>query len=368
MTRSTWWVLVALAVVGCSAEPSFETGATSTSMTGSTASMASTPASSGGDGGASPDASSAGSGGDGAGGDATSAGGAPAGTGGAGGIGGAGGATGCTTPSDCFDGLPCTAHVCDDGTCVVSEVGPGLEGNPGEGACPEGLCQQGGGCGLSIYSRAFPESGSSWSRTTLSEAWLGDDAPPRTGILEADYVEQHDRFYVFADDGNVYVRQGDVWLPPQMASVLFPGLPADIRCSYAIQFTDAAARVELTISIEGDPLDEAYTYGLEADGSIELLAVQDVDRDDEPGETTPPNGALCRWAFSRQTAYSGLDWAVAYEGRDADVYRLSAEPYEWSALGLDTTSPVWDAVGTGPASQSVVAAWYENGQIHLVAP
>ena len=40
----------------------------------------------------------------------------------------------------------------------------------------------------------------------------------------------------------------------------------------------------------------------------------------------------------------------------------------WNNFGEESGSPVWDAVGEGPAQGTTVAAWLEDGVVYLIAP
>ena len=114
-------------------------------------------------------------------------------------------------------------------------------------------------------------------------------------------------------------------------------------------------------------------YDLLADGTIDyaygpnqLDNVQASDPDAPPQHETPYD-----WGFARQTAepFQGDPWIRFDEALGGSVYELDASSRSFDFLGSDTEEESALFVGDGgPAPGSVVAAYYADGQVFLVAP
>ncbi len=373
----------AIPILGaCSPGLSFESGAASSAATGAPSTGgagANGPATgSGGDGASTP--ASSGSGGDGGAGGDSGASASTAGPGTTASVASTGTGADCAEAADCHDANPCTVDTCSQGgLCISVAVEPGEAGNAGEGSCPVGVCQLDATCGLQVYSHTFDPAGAdpTWSRTTISEMFGVDEgAPPFTGIREIVPLRSLGLLAVFADvDGAnmLYLRTEDgSWRTPMIASAYLPELPDDIRCGYAYQPVEADAGMVVVLSGPGEAaeLQQAYSYTVSGMGDVTPDPANpiDVDRTDEAG-SPPPNGELCRWSFAVQTGFLGdPSWVVAWDGTGANVYHFDGGTGTWTNYGADTGSPVWAAAGMGPSTQSVVAAWFEEGIVHLVAP
>jgi len=281
----------------------------------------------------------------------------------------------CTVDADCYDAVPCTDDTCGPlGTCERVAVTPGLEGNPGEGSCPSGVCQIDGSCGLQVYSHPFGDPSGTWSRQALSELWgAGANHPPSTGIAEVEYLRSFEGLVVFTADGTLYRRNPDgTWAPALPAGEVFAGLPEQaVRCSYSIQFDEKSPTTQLTLTALEGGLQSAYIYTVEDFGvAPEPAAGNPYPVTNEDGQgSPPPDSEPCRWSFPEQTAFTGTaSWVVIWQGQGMNTYLLDGGNFIWTNFGEESGSPVWDAVGEGPAQGTTVAAWLEDGVVYLIAP
>lgn len=392
------FLFAASSTLGCGDDTSEGSGGATSS--GSGASTSAGPSSSGTPT-SGPGSSSGGDGGDDP---STSSGEAGGGEGGSGGAGEGGShGTPCDGAQDCDDDNACTDDACvegfcenvalDDGTAIESDGEPctddeclgGVETHTtkpagsvpsDEGGGCEGLCQgapYAGECGLSLYRKAYPGGDDVWTRDALSSIWMGDDAPPPSGIIEAEQAYGQDRLLVWTDDGGFYERQEGAWLPPTEATDTFENLPEGaLAMTIAYKDTFGDSTESLTITTNEDP-PRVLGYDLLADGTIDyaygpnqLDNVQASDPDAPPQHETPYD-----WGFARQTAepFQGDPWIRFDEALGGSVYELDASSGSFDFLGSDTEEESALFAGDGgPAPGSVVAAYYADGQVFLVAP
>lgn len=311
---------------------------------------------------ATPDAATGGSGGDG-GASATTTSSVTSGT---------GGASGCVDDAACSDGDPCTLDTCSpDGSCVSEPV---AVGEPGTREAPcEGTCQTDGACGLSVYARSWPDAEGLPTKTPLSLAWTGRDAPPPRGILAADHGYGTALLVVFTDEGEgmVHTRVGDTWTKAPTSSV-YAGIDGDAVNSAAFYRPEPGDDHVLVVTTKGSsPAQKlAFFYDVTNSGSATpnssnpFVIQQDADPD-----TAPQDVVDCDWEFPVQTAYLGTpSWVVFWRSYAGNTYLYDGGDGSWESHGPDVASPLWGNGQGMPAAGTTVAAYRAGGTVYLVAP
>lgn len=271
-----------------------------------------------------------------------------------------------------LDANPCTVDACNaEGELLRPFVTAGEPGRPEEGGCPSAaLCQTDGACGLSLYVRPFPidDPAVPWTRTALSLAWSGANAPPPRGIVAAEHSYAIERLYVVDEAGTGYLRADGTWTGSAPIESIFPGLPPTEVASLIAWLPQPGAPETFVFYTRGTPRRAHYFDVMGA--SIAVGPVEDLV--DDPGNPEVPLQASldASWAFAHQTAFIGTpSWVVFYAQFAADVFRLDGGDFTWLALGADVGTTLWGGAGTGgPAPGSVVAAHVEGGSLHAVAP
>jgi hypothetical protein len=277
--------------------------------------------------------------------------------------------SGASCPIDCVDQNPCTDDACDDGQCVHTPRPVGDPGDASEGGC-SGVCQTDGACGLELYSRAFPGAGAWSAPQALSTVWTGPNAPPPRGILATAHAYVGSRLLVWADDGMFYELRAGTWDPPIATATQWPGLgPTNLGAVEMWRPTVGSAHAVLAITTDTTPR-RAFAYDF---GNDDVVTPNDAN----PlviQPTTDPQGApqdtvSIDWSFALQTAYVGTaSWVVFWRHFGSKVYEYDGGDGDWVANWQDQNSPIWAANGTAPAPQSVVAAYYFNGTLSMIAP
>jgi hypothetical protein len=271
-----------------------------------------------------------------------------------------------------LDDNPCTVDACnDDGELLRPFVTAGEPGRAEEGGCPDaGLCQTDGACGLSLYTRSFPvvDASEPWVRTALSLAWTGSNAPPPRDIVAAEHSYQVERLYVVTSTGAGYLRSAGTWSAPVQVDEVFPGLPATGITALVAWLPQAGNPETLLFLTGGTP--RRYFYFDVTETGVAVGPTGEL-ADDTTNPAAAPQGSVdASWAFAHQTAFLGTpSWVVFYQQHASDVFRLDGGDFTWTALGTDVDTSIWgEASLGGPASASVVAAYLEGGELHLVAP
>lgn len=279
---------------------------------------------------------------------------------------------GCDDASDCVDGDPCTVNTCNTlGECASTAVTAGETGT-GEAPCV-GTCQTDGACGLSLYTRTWPGSNGAFTKTALSVAWTGANAPPPRGILAAEKTHGSGHTIVFSDlaGGTAHMRRNLGWTSAPTAT-LFAGLsPLAVNSITSYQSTSGASDT-LVVSTSGDGTTKlAYYYTLALDGSISadpsnpFVITADSDPDAANQESVDAD-----WELSVQTAFVGTpSWVVFYRSYEASIYIVDGGNFDWTALGPDTSSSLWGATASsGPDAGTTTAAYWDSPTLTLIAP
>jgi hypothetical protein len=281
------------------------------------------------------------------------------------------------TPRDepeSLDDNPCTVDACNEsGELLRPFVTAGEPGRALEGGCPDAaLCQTDGACGLSLYTRPFPidDPAVLWTRTALSLAWNGTNAPPPRGIVAAEHSYAIDRLYVVDEVGTGYLRSDGVWAGSAPIETIFPGLPPTEVASLIAWLPQTDADETSVFYTRGSPRRAHFFDVAESGAVVGVGPVEDLV-DDPANPQVPPQGSVdASWAFAHQTAFIGTpSWVVFPAGFAADVFLLDGGDFTWLALGPDVDTTLWGGSTTGgPAPGSVVAAYLEGGSLYAVAP
>lgn len=269
----------------------------------------------------------------------------------------------------CVDGNPCTDGSCVQGNCSQAAKAVGDPGNASEGGCT-GVCQADGQCGLSLYTRNFPAP-STWSKQALSAAWTGTNAPPPRGILAAEHEYQQDKLFVWADDGMVYRRESGAWLAPVATSTLFPGLgPNNVRSTGMWQPSAQSATHSLLVTTTGTTPRQAFGYDVSGTDVVTPSPSNPVSISSSVSKGGPAQDTIdVDWSFPVQTAYLGTaDWVIFWQHAGTKVYEYNGANDTYMGSWDDASSPLWMGGGSPPAPQSVVAAFYYQGSVYLIAP
>jgi hypothetical protein len=274
------------------------------------------------------------------------------------------------------DGNPCTEHACTEDGPVTTPSAAGSVGTPEGGGCA-GRCQGGaylGTCGQRVHSRVFPGPGS-WSADIASNVFTGANAPPPTGIVEAEHAVGQNRLLVWRSDGTFYQRRDGAWDAPIATSAKFESFPPGANVAMALAWRDTIADSIETLLITSDESPpRAWIYDLMptggtiflSDGPLAIQDAQSSDPEAPPQHTTPYS-----WGFAEVRGQLGgsLDWVVMWEGLGGSVYEYWGGSNDFVSNWPDASSPLGlDGSGNAPAAGSVAAAWYTGGTVFMVAP
>ena len=275
---------------------------------------------------------------------------------------------GCKSASECGDAEPCTDDACGvDAQCTHVAKAAGATGNAAEGVC-DGVCQTDGHCGLRLYSRSFPGAGTWSSAPTLSEVWVGTNAPPPRGIVATIHRYLRDDLFVFADDGNVYLRHDGSWQAPTAISTMFPGLTAaTIGCVEIFQGNPGDADA-LVVSATGSTPRLAFGYDLSPSNVVTPNAGNPTNINDTKGGA-PQARTDCDYSLSVQTNYTNhADWMVFYRHYADKIWEFNGADFSWDSWP-ENASPVFSASGSpAPDPTKVLGAYREGSTAYFVAP
>jgi hypothetical protein len=276
---------------------------------------------------------------------------------------------GCATT--CEDANPCTDDACGPtGVCMHVPKSPGAPGNADEGPCV-GVCQTDGACGLTLYSRSFPNPAVAWSSEPLSLAWTGPNAPPPRGILAAEHANATDaRLLVWADDGNFYLQKNGSWELPVPIAAAFPGVGASTIKATEMFQSQPGGDHSILILTTGTTPRRGFLYVFQSNDAIVADAMNPyVIMPTSDPQGAPQDAVDCDWSFALQTAYVGTpDWVIFWRHFGTKVYEYNGGNDDWMANWDDAASPLWMGTTGGPAPGSVVAAYYDEGTVYFVAP
>lgn len=271
-----------------------------------------------------------------------------------------------------LDANPCTVDACNaDGELLRPFVAAGEPGRAEEGGCPSAaLCQTDGACGLSLYTRPFPaaDPATPWTRTALSVAWSGANAPPPRGVVAAEHSYAIERLYVVDEAGRGYLRSDGAWAGSAPIESIFPGLPPTEIASLIAWLPQPGDPETFVFYTRGTPR-RAHYFDVTGSGAVVGPVAELADEPANP-EAAPQGSVDASWAFAHQTAYIGTpSWVVFYAAFAGSVFRYDGGDGTWLALGPEMDTALWGGASTGgPAPDSVVAAYLESGNLHAVAP
>ncbi len=205
-----------------------------------------------------------------------------------------------------------------------------------------------------------------WSQVPLHEIWVGDNAPPPTGITATTSLTHFDRLFVITDDAMVYEQADGVWQTPEPLDRRFPaaaGLAVDAMVHTPGQVGDDVEELFLVAT----PV--AVVYSQFENGGLELSQVADlVDQDGGA-----PQGSVDNiWTIGRADPSgigSDADWLVWHQAfSNGDLWRFNAA-FVWEQTPLDDNVYFTGAAGE-PDPFSVEAAYYDDAfeRAHFIAP
>lgn len=205
-----------------------------------------------------------------------------------------------------------------------------------------------------------------WSQVPLDEIWVGDNAPPSTGITATTSLTHFDRLFVVTDEAMVYEQADGVWLAPQSVARRFPAA-ADLSVNAMVHTPGQTSDDVEELFLIDTPV--AVVYREFENGGLELAVVADLM--DVEGEA--PQGTVENlWTIGRADP-SGIgsdgDWLVWHLGlASGDLWRFNAVPV-WASAPLDDNVYFTGAAGE-PDPFSVEAAYYDDAfeRAHFIAP
>jgi len=205
-----------------------------------------------------------------------------------------------------------------------------------------------------------------WSQVELSEIWVGENAPPPTGITATTSLTHFDRLFVISADQIVYEQADGVWQTPEPLARRFPaaaGMNIDAMIHTPGQATDDVEELFLVQT----PV--AVVYSQFENGGLELSQVADlVDHDAGAPQASVDN----IWSIGRADPSgigSDADWLVWHQAfSNGDLWRFNAG-FQWVSAPLDDNVYFTGAAGE-PDPFSVEAAYYDDAfeRAHFIAP
>lgn len=205
-----------------------------------------------------------------------------------------------------------------------------------------------------------------WSQVPLSEIWVGENAPPSTGITATTSLTHFDRLFVISADQIVYEQADGVWQTPEPVSRRFPAagdLNVDAMVHTPGQISDDVEELFLVET----PV--AVVYSQFENGGLELGQVADLmDQDGGAPQASVDNV----WTIGRADPSgigSDADWLVWHQAfSNGDLWRFNAA-FEWVSAPLDDNEYFTGAAGE-PDPLTVEAAYYDDAfeRAHFIAP
>ncbi len=246
------------------------------------------------------------------------------------------------------------------GSSSTTQVADGSTGGLQEGSTSTG------DTALSWHRYSLDTTLGTWSQVPLSEIWVGDNAPPPSGITATTSLTHFDRLFVISEDRIVYEQADGVWQTPEPLDRRFPaaaGLDIDAMLHTPGQAGDDVEDIFLVQT----PV--AVVYSQFENGGIELSQVADLmDQDGGAPQGTVDNV----WSIGRADP-SGIgsdpDWLVWHQAfSNGDLWRFNAG-FEWLSAPLDDNVYFTGAAGE-PDPFTVEAAYYDDAfaRAHFIAP
>ncbi|MGH1347684.1 MAG: hypothetical protein ACRBN8_39380 [Nannocystales bacterium] len=247
-------------------------------------------------------------------------------------------------------------------TVTASTTEDGSDGSSGE----EDGSSSSGGSVQSWHRYSLDLTQGTWSQVPLSEIWVGDNAPPPTGITATTSFTHFDRLFVIAEDRMVYEQADGVWQTPELLDTRFPaaaGMDIDAMVHTPGQEADDVEELFLLET----PV--AVVYEQFENGGLELSQVADL-MDHDGGA---PQGTVdVIWTIGRADPSgigSDADWLVWHQAySNGDLWRFNAA-FQWVSAPLDDNVYFTGAAGE-PDVFSVEAAYFDDGfqRAHFIAP
>lgn len=205
-----------------------------------------------------------------------------------------------------------------------------------------------------------------WSQVPLDEIWVGDNAPPSTGITATTSLTHFDRLFVISDEGMVYEQADGVWLTPEPTSQRFPAA-ADLSVNAMVHTPGQESDDVEELFLIATPV--AVVYRQFENGGLELAQV--ADQVDTEGQA--PQGTVDNLWIIGQAEPEGIgmdaDWLVWHMAfANDELWRFNAA-FEWVLAPIDDNEYFSGAAGE-PDPFSIEAAYYDDafGRAHFIAP
>lgn len=223
-----------------------------------------------------------------------------------------------------------------------------------------------GGNAESWHRYSLDTATGTWSQVPLDEIWVGDNAPPSTGIAAMTSLTHFDRLFVISDEGMLYEQADGVWLTPESVARRFPAA-ADLSVNAMVHTPGQESDDVEELFLIATPV--AVVYRQFENGGLELAQVADlVDAEGEAPQGTVEN----LWIIGRAEPEGigmDADWLIWHMGfANDELWRFNAA-FDWVSAPLDDNEYFTGSAGE-PDPFSVEAAYYDDafGRAHFIAP